>query len=197
MYSPLVLGVGGDTTAEVLWRVKDGGFPSGSDTEFVVIQAGANDILNTYLPGAVSEGNKKCISDQQARQADEAIIHAAANIDSLIANAQQKAPNAHVLIVGVLPLGSLKLPKSQSWPNEFTNKVESLNRLLKSKAFGSKGVAFVDCNAAFVAKSDGGEGGGTLMNMLDTIHPNGKGFKSLAKCIHHAVETVLVNTQDV
>lgn len=78
-YSPLNLGVVGDTTQNVIWRVTHGAL-DGTRPELVVVMIGVNNLAGGFTPEATADGVRAVVSVTQSR-----------------------LPEARVLLLAVLP----------------------------------------------------------------------------------------------
>lgn len=124
-YNPLNLGISGDKTEHVLWRLENGeldGLAEG--TKLAVIMIGTNNLGNkpTATPQDTAEG-VKCI----------------------VARVRQKLPDAKVLLLGVFPRG--KEPT-----NPFRAQIKTVNDTIKTLDDG-KTVKYLDISYAFLDDS--------------------------------------------
>lgn len=78
-YHPLNLGIGGDQTQHVLWRIDDGAL-KGLHAKVVVVMIGVNNLGNGFSPEETLSG-----------------------IVAVVARVTQELPNARVLLLGILP----------------------------------------------------------------------------------------------
>jgi lysophospholipase L1-like esterase len=68
------LGVGGDRTGHVLWRLNNGEFPAGINPEFVVLLIGTNNLGAGDPPEAVAAGVGKIVTIINSRSPESKII---------------------------------------------------------------------------------------------------------------------------
>ena len=125
-YNPLNIGISGDKTEHVLWRLENGELDGLADgTKLAVIMIGTNNLGNkpTATPQDTAEG-VKCI----------------------VAKVREKLPNAKVLLLGVFPRG--KEPTSP-----FRAQIKTVNDTIKTLDDG-KAVKYLDISDAFL--DDGG-----------------------------------------
>lgn len=80
--APLNLGIGGDVTQSLLWRLENGHWPAQLKPEAIVLLIGTNNIGSGAQPQAVAHG-----------------------ISRIIERLQQLAPQARIVLVGILPRG--------------------------------------------------------------------------------------------
>ncbi|MDB5412196.1 MAG: lysophospholipase and related esterase, partial [Rubritepida sp.] len=81
--APLNLGIGGDATQGLLWRLENGHWPAGLRPELIVLMIGTNNI-----------GNGSRAED------------VAAGVSEIIAKLQRLSPTSRILLLGVLPRGA-------------------------------------------------------------------------------------------
>jgi lysophospholipase L1-like esterase len=121
-YNPLNLGISGDKTEHVLWRLENGELDGLSEgTKLAVIMIGTNNLGNkpTATPQDTAEG-VKCI----------------------VAKVREKLPEAKVLLLGVFPRG--KEPS-----NPFRAQIKMVNDAI-SKLDDGKAVKYLDISDAFL-----------------------------------------------
>ena len=121
-YNPLNLGISGDKTEHVLWRLENGELDGLSEgTKLAVIMIGTNNLGNrpTATPKDTAEG-VKCI----------------------VARVREKLPNAKILLLGVFPRG--KEPTSP-----FRAQIKTVNDTIKMLDDG-KAVKYLDISDAFL-----------------------------------------------
>ena len=85
-YSVLNAGYSGDTTGNVLWRMRDGGELEGYGAKCVVLAVGKNNTMNAWRPGDSAED-------------------VAAGVRAIIAEIAKKQPGAKVALLPILPVG--------------------------------------------------------------------------------------------
>ncbi len=81
--SPLNLGVGGDATQGMLWRLQNGNWPAALRPELIVLMIGTNNLGFGSSPENVAIG-----------------------VGQIIARLQGLAPNARILLLGIPPRGA-------------------------------------------------------------------------------------------
>ena len=121
-YNPLNLGISGDKTEHVLWRLENGeldGLAGG--TKLVVMMIGTNNLGNQ--PRATPEDTAK-------------------GIECLVQTIRQKLPEAKLLLLGVFPRG-------REASNPFRAQIKTVNDAI-SKLDDGKQVRYVDLGPAFL-----------------------------------------------
>lgn len=121
-YNPLNLGISGDKTEHVLWRLENGeldGLAGG--TKLVVMMIGTNNLGNP--PRATPEDTAK-------------------GIECLVQTVRQKLPDAKLLLLGVFPRG-------REANNPFRAQIKTINDTI-SKLDDGKQVKYLDISDAFL-----------------------------------------------
>ena len=214
-YSPLPLAIAGDTTSNVLWRLRNGGFPdktirSGSRTvtspPFVVLLIGTNDLsvsVRDVENGGVETG---CASDADvAALFKSGVPSASAGIIACVEELVKRAPDSRIVVLGITPRGERVYNRvSYLQPSVWSAAIDATNanveRALEngkrgvSSSFGGsrryRNVVFQPCSEPFLVRD--AAGGGKRVDerlMRDGLHPNGAGgFDALAECVADGVE---------
>lgn len=177
-YDPLVLGISGDQTQHLLYRMMDGEIHSeyGSDKEAVfVVSIGTNNLSSGVLPKNAAMGVK-------------------AVVEYLLKHTKGK-----VLLMKVLPRGDVEkiyplcrprcdanggpLKSFLPWIDEMNTLIEKkVVPRLKSK-FGKKRLSLMDCGKQFLGSEDGSVRETKDSLMPDGLHPNVDGYEILSQCI--------------
>ncbi|KAL4437221.1 hypothetical protein ABPG75_004360 [Micractinium tetrahymenae] len=179
-YSPGVMGMSMDQSANLMWRLLNGQIPTKNKPKVVVINIGTNDFTNCGW-SIKDRAQKETALDQQL----PGILQRIKDDVGLI---QKGMPSAKVVILGILPRGTGSgkgLPATQNdmaWPSHYAKATSKLNGLLKDFAAGDKSLSFVDCGALFIK---GSQIDGKLMT--DAVHPTKAGWEALAKCLEPVV----------
>lgn len=124
-YNPLNLGISGDKTEHVLWRLENGeldGLAGG--TKLVVMMIGTNNLGNQ--PRATPEDTAK-------------------GIECLVQTIRQKLPDAKLLLLGVFPRG-------REASNPFRAQIKTINDTIARLA-DDKQVRYVDLGPRFLDES--------------------------------------------
>jgi lysophospholipase L1-like esterase len=119
-YLPLSLGIGGDQTQNVLWRM-DQGELIGIDPKVVVLLIGVNNIWwGGFTPAETARG-----------------------ISTVVARTHQDLPAAHIIVHGLFPAG--RRPD-----DELRVRIHTTNSLIKTRLIGQKSVSFLDIGQIFL-----------------------------------------------
>jgi len=181
---PLVLGIGGDQTQHLIYRLQDAEllpeFADDDDAVFVVL-IGTNNLGSGILPGPTSGG---------VRAVAEYIL---------------ENTKGNLAVMELLPRGdgALRLPKlcpprctSDGDPFEsFMPAVTKVNAAISrmvpelKKKYGRR-IGRLDCGEAFLSGDAGSEVDRDLMP--DLLHPNAHGHELLAQCILHYIDGITV-----
>ncbi len=140
-------GLGGDKTSNILWRLNHGTL-DGIKPRVVVLMVGLNNLWSGESSGeAIVDGIR-------------------ANVEKI----KSKAPDAKILVLGVLPIGPDPAGLDRA-------RAAYINRLASGIGDGA-GVRFVDVSEKFVS----GKGGLTEgLYAADSVHLTAKGYEVLAK----------------
>ncbi len=123
-YNPLNLGISGDKTQEVLWRLENGeldGLAEG--TKLVVVMIGTNNL--GHRPAATPEDTAK-------------------GIECLVKTIRQKLPNAKLLLLGVFP-------RSTAADDPYRAQIKTVNDTI-SKLGDGRQVRYLDIGRKFLAE---------------------------------------------
>ena len=157
-HHPVTLAVAGDTTANLLWRLANGGFvgaASGSKktaSPYVVVMIGANDLsaaarafeedragrVATY----VSRGkDATCLSEQRADALLRAAPRVAAGVVAVADRARRLKPSSRIVALGLPPRGDWIVRDgtrtvSYEQPSTWTAAIEEINRRARAYAEG-------------------------------------------------------------
>lgn len=160
------LGIGGDRTQHVLWRITEGKELEGINPKVIVMMIGTNN-FGGNSPAQIAEG-VKAILDEFHKQ----------------------KPNAKVLLLGVFPRSGkgakdLKDPMVAS-KDELHPKTAAVNALL-AKFDDGKTVKYLDIGEKFLDD----KGGLPKSTMPDFLHLSEKGYTIWADAISKTVEEML------
>lgn len=143
-------GWGGDTTHNILWRIRNGEL-DGVNPKAVVLMAGTNNL---------------------GRESAEWIVE---GIRAIVATVQEKAPNAHILLMAITPRGDRPV---------YGARIRAINAELAKMAGGK--VRFLDFGGRFLTVP---EGGGSSFLEPDGIHLSRKGYELWAETLRpHLLE---------
>jgi lysophospholipase L1-like esterase len=119
VYRPLNLGIGGDQTQHVLWRLEHGGL-AGTAPRVIVLLIGVNNLGNGYGP-----------------------VQTARGVLAVVRSLRDKAPGARILLLGILPAGALPTDPMRHEVIE-TNRLLASAELPAGVSYHDIGAPFVD-----------------------------------------------------
>lgn len=157
-HHPVTLAVAGDTTANLLWRLANGGFvgaASGSKktaSPYVVVMIGANDLGAAArafeedragrVATHVSRGkDATCLSEQRADALLRAAPRVAAGVVAVADRARRLKPSSRIVALGLPPRGDWIVRDgtptvSYEQPSTWTAAIEEINRRARAYAEG-------------------------------------------------------------
>ncbi|KAG9337723.1 hypothetical protein JZ751_028220 [Albula glossodonta] len=172
LFSPLHalnFGVGGDATQHVLWRLTNGELdhisPKVPVHEGLGCASGANLTVVVLWVGTNNHGHT-------AAQVCEGIVTIVRLINS-------KLPNAHTLVLGVLPRGKN--------PNPLREKNAQVNQLVQEALPALPQTSYLDVDPGFV-HSDGSI---SHQDLYDYLHLSSHGYQAVCKPLHAAIKALL------
>lgn len=164
-----IFAVGGDRPANLLWRLRHGEGPRGLRPRAILLLIGVNDILPmlALYPGR----------DLLAAQ------FASTGIQLCVRELQKQAPNATVIVLGLLPF---QPPPPDFRPGAYDQAVRLTNRATQRwvEAQNSLLLKYKDCGHLFLMPNSS-----RLNSTLvpDGIHPSGPGAPVLIGCMRRAL----------
>lgn len=154
-YKPVNLGIGGDQTGHVLWRITEGKEIEPLKPKLAVIMIGTN---NT------------------GRDSAEQI---AGGIKAIIDELQKQKPDMKILLLGVFPrAGGIKKEDTVAPPEKLNPKIKAINDIIAKYDDGKK-VFYKDIGPKFL----NGEGGLEKKIMPDLLHLSAAGYQIWADAI--------------
>jgi lysophospholipase L1-like esterase len=152
----LNMGFGWDRTQNVLWRLENGEF-EGLAPKWVVLCIGTNNLTGT-----------KNAKENTPAEIVEGILLICDKI-------QQRAPQAQLIVMGVLPRGT-------DAKDKFRPKINAINELLAKAIPEKKGIKFLDIGTQLL------DADGTLSKemMPDGVHPSEKAYSIWGKALLNA-----------
>ena len=160
-FGALQLGVGGDRTEHVLWRLENGNF-DGLKPKAIVLMIGTN---NT---GHQKPDGYQCPAQQTAD-----------GVKAILEKLKAKCPNAKVLLLGIFPRGA-------DANDKFRQQNEETNALIKANA-DEKTVFYMDIGGKFLQP----DGTLSVEIMPDRLHLSPKGYEIWAEAIEGKVKGLL------
>ncbi len=146
----LDIAISGDGTQHVLWRLQHGAL-DGQNPKLIVLMIGTNNVGGS--PAHIAAAIKKILNEYETR-----------------------CPNAHILLLGLLPRGAQAKTPLRDW-------ISKINAILATFDDGRK-VTFLDMGAKFL------QADGTLSPeiMPDFLHPSAKGYSIWAAAIQPVID---------
>lgn len=156
LFSPLHslnFGIGGDATQHVLWRLSNGELDNISP-KVIILWVGTNNHGHTA----------------------EQICGGIMAIVQVIKN---KLPQAHTLVLGLLPRGKL--------PNPLREKNATVNKLVQDALSSLPYASFLDVNPGFVHSN----GSISHQDMYDYLHLTSNGYQKVCEPLHEHIKALL------
>lgn len=153
------LGIAGDQTPHLLWRLKNGELPPELQVKVVVVLIGTNDVS---------------VKKEQA----DVVLGTQAIVDHI----HTTHPATKVVVTAMFPRGETKHPRD---PNPLLENITAINEGVQEMWGERDGVTVVNCNKDFLDKS---ENVINRHLMPDFLHLSWEGHEQWAKCIKPALE---------
>ncbi|KAL4857557.1 Platelet-activating factor acetylhydrolase IB subunit beta [Chlorella vulgaris] len=163
----LLLGISGDQTMHLLWRLQNGEGPAGLNPTSITLMIGTNDVLHLNVLDPDDE--------------EHIIRSVVSKVQLCVRELQRQAPQASIIMLGLLPLQPVKPGQVPKRP--LAGQLAAINQQLRDFA-EQQDVAFQDCGGRFLHKN------GTLNASLmpDGVHPVRAGSELLLECMLEAVD---------
>jgi lysophospholipase L1-like esterase len=165
-WKPVNIGIGGDQTQHVLWRITEGKELEGIDPKVVVIMIGTNNA---------------------GRDSAEQI---AEGVEAIVKSFRSQKPKAKILLLGVFPRRGIDpknfKEKDIAGANEQNKKIPAINAII-AKLDDGKNVKYLDIGKVFLNDA----GGLPKSVMPDYLHLSKEGYARWAKAIQAPVEDLL------
>ncbi len=161
-FKPVNLGIGGDQTGHVLWRITDGKELADLKPKAAVIMIGTN---NT---GSHSAEN------------------IAGGIKAIIDELKKQKPEIKILLLGVFPRASAPKDSKVAPADKLNPKIKAINEII-SKYDDGKTVFYKDIGGKFLDDT----GGLPRATMPDLLHLSPKGYEIWAEAIKADIEKLL------
>jgi lysophospholipase L1-like esterase len=154
-FKPVNLGIGGDQTGHVLWRLTEGKEIEPLKPKLAVIMIGTNN-TGPHTPEQIAGG-----------------------IKAIIAELQKQKPDMKILLLGVFPrAGGIKKEDTVAPADKLNPKIKAINDII-AKYADDKTVFYKDIGASFLNK----DGGLEKKVMPDLLHLSPEGYEIWAKAI--------------
>lgn len=165
-WNPANLGIGGDRTQHVLWRINEGKELDGIDPKVIVLMIGTNN-FGSDTPDQIAEGVAKIVGEFRKQK-----------------------PKAKILLLGVFPRSGKsgkELAGAETVPADGLHpKTKAVNERLAKLADGAT-VRYLDIGPKFLTES----GGLSKAVMPDYLHLSADGYRRWADAITPTVEAML------
>lgn len=161
-FKPVNLGIGGDQTGHVLWRITDGKELADLKPKAAVIMIGTN---NT-----------------RAHTAEQI----AGGIKAIVEELKSQKPGIKILLLGVFPRGAAPKEAKVAPAGSLNPKIKAINEII-SKLHDGKQVYYKDIGGEFLDK----DGGLPRSIMPDLLHLSPAGYEIWAKAIKEDVAKLL------
>jgi lysophospholipase L1-like esterase len=161
-FEPVNLGIGGDQTGHVLWRITEGKELAHLKPKVAVIMIGTN---NGHSAEQVAGG-----------------------IKAIVEELKKQKPGIKILVLGVFPRSGKKIEKDATMAkaDELHPKIKAINEII-AKLDDGKTVFYKDIGKEFLDK----EGNLPKEIMPDYLHLSGKGYDIWGKAIKGDIEKLL------
>ncbi|XP_062912820.1 platelet-activating factor acetylhydrolase IB subunit gamma [Mobula hypostoma] len=156
LFSPLHalnFGIGGDATQHVLWRLQNGELEN-IRPKVIVLWAGTNN--HGHTAEQVADG-----------------------IEAIVRLLNQRQPQAHVIVLGLLPRGKE--------PNPLRVKNARVNELMQARVLTLGRTCFLDVDPGFI----GPDGTLSHQDLYDYLHLSRQAYARVCKLIHTRVVQLL------
>ena len=161
-FNPVNLGIGGDQTGHVLWRITEGKELEHLNPKAAVIMIGTN---NT--------------GGHSAEQI-------AGGIKAIVEELKKQKPHMKILVLGVFPRASGTKGDKSVPPEKLNKKIPAINAII-SKLDDGKMVFYKDIGKEFLTE----DGGMSREVMPDYLHLSGKGYAIWGKAIKGDLEKLV------
>ena len=168
-FKPFNLGIGGDRTQHVIWRLTEGKEIDTLSPKLAVIMIGTNNV----------GGGGANVNPQ----------HIAGGIKKIIEILQEKKPGIKVLLLAVFPRGAgVKKEATEAKASELQPKIKEINEII-AKFDNGKDVKYLDIGGKFL------DANGSLSRkiMPDLLHLSPEGYRIWAEAIEQPIKDMLKN----
>ncbi|CAN5159636.1 hypothetical protein BH11PLA2_BH11PLA2_43130 [soil metagenome] len=163
-WKPGNLGIGGDQTQHVLWRITEGKEIEKIDPKAIVLMIGTNNI-GGHTAEQIADGVKAIVNEFKKQK-----------------------PKAKILVLGVFPRSGKKMEATatEAKADELQPKVKAINEII-SKLDDGKTVKYLDIGKVFLDD----KGNLPKKIMPDYLHLSGEGYAKWAAAIKEPVEKMV------
>eukprot|EP00191_Tetraselmis_sp_GSL018_P017651 CAMPEP_0177591620 /NCGR_PEP_ID=MMETSP0419_2-20121207/8097_1 /TAXON_ID=582737 /ORGANISM="Tetraselmis sp., Strain GSL018" /LENGTH=217 /DNA_ID=CAMNT_0019082379 /DNA_START=801 /DNA_END=1453 /DNA_ORIENTATION=+ len=177
----IALGISGDYTKHLTWRLQHGEVADGMSPAVVVLLIGTNDLSECELL------LDDCSVDEIAPEVAQHVVEAGELLHKLM-------PESRIVLHALLPRSS-RFREVQDEPDEFyeqpslfSSAISTINEALMEKAGGSDWASYLDCSDRFLTEDKSHIDRGL---MPDGLHPGKEGAKEWAECLVPAIRDLM------
>lgn len=180
-----VMAEGGDQTAHLLWRLRNGEAPAVNKPKVAVLLIGTNDLGSAAMDAP------------DVHTAEGAVMRAVPGVTLRVLQTlhtlKELMPDTHVVLLALLPRGGGYPSRGYHWPSVFTEAFEMVNLHFRDYTRLDGHLHFLDCGDRFLAP-DGRSIRADFMP--DALHPNAAGYELLAECLDPLVTKLMQRAND-
>lgn len=185
----LALGVSGDRTENLLYRIAHGEL-AGLQPALTVVEARVSRVASTHIPSVASlpiiiPSSHLFFRLKQIGTNNLAFGHSAEatayGVQAVVRSVREALPKTHVAVMLIFPRAKDVKVDAAPWAA-----VDVVNELLWEALRGFPRVSVVDCTRPFIK-----DGAIDLSLLPDGLHPNGKGAEAWAKCLKRQMNRYL------
>ena len=162
-FEPVNLGIGGDQTGHVLWRITEGKELADLKPKVAVIMIGTNNASGSHTAEQIAGG-----------------------IKAIVEELKQQKPHIKILVLGVFPRGSGVKGDKSIPAAKLSKKIPAINAII-AKLDDGKTVFYKDIGKEFLEE----DGGLSREVMPDYLHLSAKGYDKWGKAIKGDIEKLL------
>jgi len=177
-FAALELGIPGDTTTNLLWRLQNGEV-AGLQARVVVVWVGSADIMR-YIPRHLLRNGSPEEIDLVAQRVVNSTMAAMAQIKAEACTDANRRP-PHVVLMGVLPRGDASGDNKFLY-TEFRPITTAINSMLQEAAGRQQGAAYLDCGPRLMFNTRYVDDQLLPSGVLDDH--NSPGMQAVTQCMH-------------
>jgi len=179
----IVLGIGGDETGNLLYRLQNGEWDPMFKPKIVSLLIGTNNVRHA----AGDDSSEKSSSEGYNGQPREVWDEVFQDVEQIAAYIHSKDCDTQIVVQAILPLAE---DVRNEWPNRYTESVVRTNRLLRDFASEYAFMHFIDCGDLFLEDYAGRQRINEDL-MGDLLHPNDRGHMLLGRCVLNEMERLM------
>eukprot|EP00752_Nemacystus_decipiens_P005408 g4903.t1 len=161
------LGVAGDMTQHLLWRVQNGELPDVLQPEAIMVAIGTNNL-------------------SAGMSAEDTVT----GVRALVKYLRQERPDALVVVMALFPRAD-PLSSNVPYPWPLIDEVNELLEPMVRLRFGTEKVRFLDCNDRFLAQDGEQQVLDSAMILPDNLHLTKEGLDAWADCAEATIHSGL------